>query len=257
MKKPHSSQHGFTLLELMVVVVVLTLVMGVVFNSIAQVQQRYRTEDQRVDITQNAREYLDQIIRDLHQSGYPNRHLYDIAPGPPATLVAAGVVAVSATDILFEGDVDGTGNVNSVRYTLQKNANGNCPCTLSRSSAVKLGVGGPFFTPSYTSELNNVVNSTGSGTAYLIEGNAPNGTANDTMYGSLKTVPVFQYFDANNNPVVVPDDLVGGNAAAGQAVAATVYLVQVNINVLGPYPDARMGIRPQSAMRGVVRIGNQ
>ena len=55
MRNSSASERGFSLIELMVVVAILTLVMGVVFAAIANVQKRYRTEEGRVDTMQNAR----------------------------------------------------------------------------------------------------------------------------------------------------------------------------------------------------------
>ena len=45
---------------------------------------------------------------DLNKAGYDN-----------AIKLAYGLVAVSATDVIFEGDVNQDGNVDSIRYTLQ------------------------------------------------------------------------------------------------------------------------------------------
>ena len=66
MRNSSASERGFSLIELMVVVAILTLVMGVVFAAIANVQKRYRTEEGRVDTMQNAREFVDQIGRKMN-----------------------------------------------------------------------------------------------------------------------------------------------------------------------------------------------
>src|SRR5581483_8261103 len=108
-----------------------------------QLTKVYRAEEQKVDTTQQGREFLDQITRDIHQAGYPGQKMYDsaILAVPPAndSRVAVGLVRVSASELWFEGDMDGDGAVESVRYTLFDN-NGNaiggasnCPCSLQRS----------------------------------------------------------------------------------------------------------------------------
>src|SRR5215813_9774827 len=64
--------HGFSLLELLVVCAVLVIVLGAVFTTIGQVAQRSQAEQVKIDMTQSAREFVDEFQRDLHQAGYPN-----------------------------------------------------------------------------------------------------------------------------------------------------------------------------------------
>ena len=47
------------MVEIIVVIFVVMAVMAVVFSAIASVQKRYRTEEERVDTMQNAREFVD------------------------------------------------------------------------------------------------------------------------------------------------------------------------------------------------------
>ena len=67
----------------------------------------------------------------------------------------------------LRGDVDGDGQVDVVRYTLQDDGSGNCPCKIRRSQGTKLNNTAPMDTsqPStnYSVELDNVVNSLGAG----------------------------------------------------------------------------------------------
>ena len=255
-------QRGFSLVELMVVIAVLTLVMGVVFTTVANVQQRSQTETQKVDVTQSSREFIDQIERDLRNVGYPNARMFGTAAGytSSSAYVAAGIVAASATDIWFEGDIDGTGTVSSVRYQLVADANGNCPCTLQRSAVNKLAT-----TPttwysqslSFSSELGNVVNSIGALSPWTITGTAPNGTANDTLYAGYKTQPVFQYYDSSNNVISVPNTLSDTTSRdSGHTAAPSVAYIMVTINVLGPIADQQTGLRPVTTMRTAVKVNN-
>jgi prepilin-type N-terminal cleavage/methylation domain-containing protein len=167
-------ESGFTLIEIMVVLLILSAVLAVVFTDISRVQQRYRTESAKLDITQESREYLDQIVRDLRMAGYPAQRTFTYGVLPAAGVpnadqdkrAAVGLVWVSASDLVFEGDIDGNGTVTSVRYTLQANG-GTCPCTLQRSQRNKvngdprptdLGGAQPFV---YNVNLDNVINSNG------------------------------------------------------------------------------------------------
>src|SRR6266478_6268214 len=125
------SQAGFSLLELVIVVAILTIVMAAVFNGVNLVTQRSQAEQVKVDLVQEGREFVDEFERDLHQAGYPNCRMVQ-APGAasncPAdfsnttvwqsSAVAAGLAYLSNTQIIFEGDVDGNGTVDSVQYRL-------------------------------------------------------------------------------------------------------------------------------------------
>lgn len=245
------------MVELMVVVLILTAVMGVIFSAISMVQKRYRTEESRVDTLQNAREFIDQIARDMHSSGYPTSRMYSATPADASTTYAKGLAAVSKTDIWFEGDLDNSGQVSSVRYQLQADANGNCPCTLQRSSIAKAAIAPTSQPLSFSSAVNNIVNSAGSGSAWAIAGTAPNGTANDTLYASYKVDPVFQFLDANGTAVSVPDNLSGPNLVNGASAATNVAVILVTLNVLGENADLDTGRRAASSMHATLRVPNR
>ncbi len=262
--KPRHLQHGFSLLEMLIVVAVLTTVLAMVFSDISSSVQLYRTEESRLDITQETRDFLDQVIRDLHTVGYPNLHMYNNSPSAlgatPSNshLLAVGLVAVSSTDIWFEGDVDGSGQVRSVRYTLQSNG-GSCPCTLMRSYTVKVDGAPDSQAVVYETEIQNVVNSTGGAGAYPIAGNTkfPNSlVANDTLYAGYKTAPLFTYSDQNGAVINVPADLSGGNLALGEAAVANVRNIGVIINVLSQYPDPRTQLLQAVSTQGTVKLNN-
>src|SRR5579859_268749 len=112
MNSKQAGQRGFTLIELMMVVLLLSIVVGAVFSQIERAQVRYRVEDQKVDLTQQEREFIDQFTRDLHQAGYPSASM--LGPGATANQIAAGVLSVSGNDLVMEGDVDGDGDRKSV-----------------------------------------------------------------------------------------------------------------------------------------------
>lgn len=257
-------QRGFSLLEMLIVVAVLSLVLGAVFNTVLDGMKKYRVEEMRVNTTQQSREFLDQIVRDLHSAGYPNQRMYipaavGVNPGQNSQFVAAGLVAVSATDIWFEGDIDDVGQVKSIRYTLQANANGNCPCTMLRGTVVKQP-GAPIAQGvQYNTELQNVINSTGGATPYVIDGNTIFGgatVANDTLYASYKTVPVFSFYDQNGNPVAVPPDLQGANLNTGVNAVANVHIISVALNLLSANQDLQTHLRSGVSMRAMVKLNN-
>ncbi len=78
-------QRGFSLIELMVSVAILTVVIGVVVQGVNTMQIRNTVEVNRVDLTQESREFMDQITNDMHQCGFPRIGMFD-----PATLAKRG-----------------------------------------------------------------------------------------------------------------------------------------------------------------------
>ncbi len=270
-----AQQRGFSLIEMMMVVLILSIVTGVVFSYIVQVQQRYRTEAARLDVQQEAREFMDQLVRDLHTAGYPNYHMYNnngVLPtlNPPNAIaqnasIAVGLAAVSSSEIYFEGDVVGDGTVHSMHYKLTATTGNNqCPCTLSRSDVTKVTGGNNYPWDQgtrYATEVQNVVNSIGQANGnipYIIAGNTPwNGITMDNFYGTYKTAAVFEYLDVNGNPIAVPADLsTNANQTAGVAAASQVAAVNVVINVLSATRDLKTGMQPAASMRATVKINN-
>src|SRR5215472_5584102 len=112
--KKHSRQSGFTLIEMLLVVLLLSIVVGAVFSQIERAQVRYKVEDTKVDLTQQEREFIDQFTRDLHQAGYPSAAML---PGAAANQIANGVTSLTSSDLIMEGDVDGDGVVETVEYS--------------------------------------------------------------------------------------------------------------------------------------------
>src|ERR1044071_7959543 len=137
MKQRHLSSHatasGFSLLELMIVVVLVLVVTGAVFNVINLSTARSATEQTKLDMTQEGREFMDQMSRDLRQAGYPNPRNFassvlTVSPIANDHRAAVGLVKVDANDLWFEGDVDGSGTVSVVQYHLDTSTSNNCPC---------------------------------------------------------------------------------------------------------------------------------
>lgn len=139
MSKRHS---GFSLIELMVVLVVVLSISAVILQVISLVGARSAGEQAKVDIFQEAREFMDQMSRDLRQAGYPSPRNMDPAvftqdPFINDLKAAAGLVQVSGTDLWFEGDVTGDGTVYVIRYHLDTSTGNGCPC-LKRSELPKI-----------------------------------------------------------------------------------------------------------------------
>ncbi len=262
-------RSGFSLLEMLFVVAILTVVMGVVFRQIGEMQKRSRTEDMKLDLTQESREYMDEIVRDMHSIGYPTKTMYaagtiTVTPAWNDQRVAAGLVKVAYDELWFEGDVDGNGTVAVIDYKLQPGTGGNCPCKISRMQMPKVDGVAPMSQTfvSYSMELTDVINSGMGGTGgttgapkYTITGSemGSTGTANDTTFSAYKSANVFTYFDINGKEVT-PTDI---STTAGQNSIATIRSIRVNINVLGHQADLQTGMRPVMSYSAAVRLPNQ
>ncbi|HST79133.1 MAG TPA: prepilin-type N-terminal cleavage/methylation domain-containing protein [Verrucomicrobiae bacterium] len=222
-------QHGFTLMEALVGLFILTLITGAIFAQLNQVQRVSSSEATKLDLTQQAREFADQIVRDIHMAGYPSATMY--APGldNSSPLVAAGLVRVSPTEILLEGDVETSGTVYSVdiQYVAQDPNDQSCPCI--RRSEVPKAAGDPLAqppAPRYT-EVNNV----------MPPGTGPGQSGED----------LFTFFDKNGNPVPVS---AGADIStpAGQNTISGIHTVKINLDLLSPTPDSVTGVPQRIAL---------
>jgi prepilin-type N-terminal cleavage/methylation domain-containing protein len=149
-------QRGFSLLELLIAIVILAVVVAVIVSGVTQLQKTNTNQAVNVDLTQQSRQFMDQVVADLHQSGFPSVAMFDLATSTAnPNLYAVGLVSVTATSIQYEGDVDGTG-VSEVFVQLTPSG-GPCPCTLRRGAVSKaLYAGGT--TPTYYTEVDGVAN---------------------------------------------------------------------------------------------------
>ncbi len=132
---------GFSLIELLMVLAVLSIITGAIFQVINMSTERSSTEQVKLDMFQEAREFMDQMSRDLRQAGYPSPRNVSASvlvqsPAKNDRHAAVGLVKVDTGELWFEGDVNGTGTVSVVRYHLD-NVGTNCPC-LKRSQLDKI-----------------------------------------------------------------------------------------------------------------------
>jgi prepilin-type N-terminal cleavage/methylation domain-containing protein len=262
-----SKQAGFSMVEMLVVIAVLTIVMGALFQQIDGMQKRYKAEESKLDLAQESREFMDQLVRDLHSSGYPNAKMYGTGILLPTTNPendsrnAVGLVKFAYDEVWIEGDVDGDGNVDVVNYKLAPDdVSGKCPCKISRSQVLKVNATPPLSqTVSPFTELQGVINSGGSnGSAsgaagYTIAGTSVvsgSAIANDTLYGDYKTANVFIAYDGNGN-TVAPTDY---STTAGKNALKTIRTVKINVNVLAKQQDLQTGMRPAIPFVASARI---
>jgi prepilin-type N-terminal cleavage/methylation domain-containing protein len=161
--------HGFSMLELMMVIAIMTVVFGIVATGMIQLQRRANTESSRVDRVQESRSFMEQVVRDIHQAGFPTVRMMDPAfsAGNP-NAYAVGLINVDRGDLILEGDVDGSGAVSRIEVQLLDANNNPCPsgacactnvapCTLQRGSITKanFAAGNPVY---YYRQVTNITN---------------------------------------------------------------------------------------------------
>jgi prepilin-type N-terminal cleavage/methylation domain-containing protein len=272
MRRNHRApEQGFSMLEMLIVVAILTVVLGLVFRYINNAQRVYRTQENRIDTTQQAREAIDEITRELHQSGFPSAQLY--APGvlgnPSAndSRAAVGLVKVSPTELWFEGDINNDGNVYSVHYLLN-DSTGNaitgastCPCSLQRGTVPKANATAPMAQAvTYASAINNILNSGGAaalGAPLALTGNtaaaggAGAATANDVLYAAFKNAQIFTAYDASGNVVTLPTDILNSPTRL-----ATVRTIQISLNLEAHGQGGETNVLPVIPMMATVKLNN-
>jgi len=144
----------------MVVVFVLMIIMGAVFQSINMTQKTSNSQQIKLDLTQQAREFVDQITTDLRNSGYPYKRNMSLGTvdasssqaSPYNTFTSAydqnnapGLIYVDNGSLWFAASMDGSNgsngagsaNVKIVRYDYAATGT-NCPC-LRRTEFTRAG----------------------------------------------------------------------------------------------------------------------
>jgi prepilin-type N-terminal cleavage/methylation domain-containing protein len=236
-------QSGFSLIEMMVVVLILGIVSAGLFLQIDTAQQRALSEQIKLDNFQEARDFVDQFFRDVNQVGYPNSRMVDTtsASWSPALTtqttyswaspyvndnrLAMGLVKIDANEIRFEGDMNGDGVVQSVIYMV--NGSGNCPLCLQRSQVDKVSAD-PLAGQSqnWGTETNDVINN-----------------------------PIFSYFKADGTQVTaLPVDI---STAAGAQTIASIKTIQISIIIRNNTvldPKTRQPI--ETTFQGEVSLNN-
>ena len=132
------AKHGFSLLEMLIVLAVFTFIVGGIFTSLSQSQIRYQFEQEVAELQQSGRNAVDLMEREIKLAGFPKASYYDSGQSwtsANSNKVAAGFITINATNLVFEADVEEDGIVERVDYNLSSG-------TLSRSAEDKPAGGG-------------------------------------------------------------------------------------------------------------------
>jgi prepilin-type N-terminal cleavage/methylation domain-containing protein len=258
--KRGKTETGFSLIEMMIVMAVITIIMGAVFKSINLTQQAASSEQAKLDLTQQAREFVDQLTRDLRSSGYPNMRNVTASqtdpnnngncPDTTTNLLKSpcdpgngvGLIEIDKDKLYFAGDVDGTqicsngscyAQVKIIRYDLvPAGANEpNCPC-LRRTE---------YLRQNYEDPVQDAQNSVA--TEQMEIQGVENGTAAD---------PIFTAFDPTTGAVVAPPEVDFTNNAQ---TVANINSIKVVLEVKSPYKDST-GAYPVTRVVASIALNN-
>jgi prepilin-type N-terminal cleavage/methylation domain-containing protein len=231
--KRKNRSRGFTLIEMLIVVAILATVTGGIFLQLNTAQQRINTEQTKVDNFDEARDFVDQFYRDINQIGYPNGRMVSflsptLLTAQADTRVAVGLVKIDANSIWFEGDVSGTGVVQSVQYKVNGAGGTTCPLCLQRSAVPKVA-GDP---------------ETGQGTPGPVWG---------TEVNDVITNPIFTYFDTNGAALTTLPLDINSNGAT----LATVKTIHISLTIQNSaIVDPKTGQPIQTSFEGEVSLNN-
>jgi prepilin-type N-terminal cleavage/methylation domain-containing protein len=236
-----SRQKGFTLLEMMVVMLILGIVSAGLFSAVDTAQQRAYSEQVKLDNFQEARDFVDQFFRDVNQIGYPSARMIDptAAWSPALTTqltytwaslyvndnrLAVGLVKIDANAIQFEGDMNGDGVVQSVMY--QINGSTTCSLCLQRSQADKVSADTlTGQTQNWGTEVNDVI-----------------------------STPIFTYFKADGTQITVPQDISTSSGAQALASVKTIRVALIIRN--NAVLDAKSRQPIETTFQGEVSLNN-
>ena len=200
--------------------------MGSIFAQINQAQKNSTSQQTKLDLFQESREFMDQIARDLRASGYPNTRNFSSDPVSPAEQSpqeAVGLVKLDVGELWFESSIDGSGNVSVIHYNLVQTGTG-CPC-LERSQTAKVQAD-PLTGQTETDQVD--VQS------------VLNGTTTD---------PIFQAYYADGTSVSLPIDMTN-------SALANVNTIVITLKVQSSIPDLTTGQKPTMTLVSTVRLNN-
>jgi prepilin-type N-terminal cleavage/methylation domain-containing protein len=225
----NTKERGFSLLELLIVIVLLFVMGAVVFSMMKSALARSSNEQAKLDMFQAGREFMDQMSRDLHQAGYPNPTNFGpgilTLPPPNDHRAAVGLVKVDTGDLWFEATTDGTGTVTVIRYHLDTSTAGGCPC-LRRSQMPKID-GDP------------VANQTPA--VYQVE---VQGVQDQNIFSAFEN-------GVSGTPVTLPVDFT-----SNASTIASIDTVRAVLTIQSSAKDPETKQKPISTLITTVRLGN-
>jgi prepilin-type N-terminal cleavage/methylation domain-containing protein len=243
-KVGRSRQAGFSLIELMLVIAILSLIVAAVFSQLGIAQQRLAAEENRLDDFQQARDFVDQFFRDINQIGTPNARMFDTTQTFTPSLTtqtsyswadthindsrfAVGLVKIDNNEIRFEGSMNGSGTVQSLIYKV--NGSGSCSACMQRSQADKVS-GDPLIgqNTNWGTEVNDVV-----------------------------TTAVFTYYQYDGTKITIPTGGIDYTTQANANILANVKTIQINLTIRNNnVVDHQTGLPIETSFEGEISLDN-
>jgi prepilin-type N-terminal cleavage/methylation domain-containing protein len=221
-------QHGFSLLEMLLVVGILGIISAGILSQMDAAQQRAYSEQVKLDDFQEARDFVDQFFRDINQIGYPNARLVDTTKltWSPALItqttypaaspyifdnrMAMGLVSIGNDSVQFEGDMNGNGVVQSVIYAV----NGSTTCTLClQRSQVDKASADPL-----TGQLQNW-------------GTEVNDVLNSATLNNGTTAYIFTYYKADGTQIPSASLPIDISTAGGPQILASIKTIKLTLQI--------------------------
>ena len=116
-KRHKQYNHGFTLVELMITLLISMIVVGSIYTAFISQQHTYIVQDQVAEMQQNIRAALMMITREIRMAGYD-----------PTGDANAGITVATNSQFGFTQDIDEDGNVTSsetITFKLNGDADGD------------------------------------------------------------------------------------------------------------------------------------
>ncbi len=115
LRRTDRSQEGFTLIEILISVSIFALVIIGIYNLFDTSRATYVSGQRKVDVQQNARVALDEIVREIRMTGYFPENFTT----PPAVPALANPIQVATNAaVAVYGDLDGSGASNVFLFCL-------------------------------------------------------------------------------------------------------------------------------------------
>ncbi len=211
-------QHGFSLIEMMLVVAIMGIISAGILSQMNEAQQRGYSEQVKLDNFQEARDFVDQFFRDINQIGYPSSRLVDTTSltWSPALMtqttyplaspyifdnrMAMGLVSINRNAVQFEGDMIGNGVVQSIIY--QINGSG-CALCLQRSQVDKVSADPLLGQPqNWGTEVNDVLSD-----------------------------PIFSYYKADGTQIPNTSLPVDISTSGGPQILASIKTIKISLTI--------------------------
>ncbi|MCU1316875.1 MAG: hypothetical protein JWN63_2197 [Candidatus Acidoferrum typicum] len=212
-------QHGFSLIEMMLVVAIMGVISAGILSQMNEAQQRGYSEQVKLDNFQEARDFVDQFFRDINQIGYPSSRLVDTTSlsWSPALMtqttyplaspyifdnrMAMGFVSIDANAVQFEGDMIGNGVVQSIIYKI--NGSAGCALCLQRSQVDKASAN-PL-----TGQLTNW----------------------GTEVNDVLSNPIFTYFKADGTQIPNASLPIDISTSGGPQILASIKTIKISLTI--------------------------